>query len=322
MPRGSSIGISPVTPEAFVSHKLLLRMLCILPLLTALATPALAADAPAPTTQQQAVQKAATAARAALVKGPASVPLREQATLALPEHYGFVPRKEAVPLMEAMGNTVDDEFLGLIYPLGNGPNTDWFVSLDYSPAGYVKDDDAKHWNADQLLQSLKDGTEAGNEERAKVGVPPLVVTRWIEPPAYDSNTHRLVWSAEAKRKDGADPDPTVNYNTYLLGREGYVSLNLISSSSTVAGDKVAAQALLDALSFNSGKRYGDFNSSTDKVAAYGLAALVAGVAAKKLGLLALAAAMAVKFAKLIAVAVAGLLVGFKRWLKSRTARQA
>src|SRR6516162_2932801 len=128
MPRGSSIGISPVTPEAFVSHKLLLRMLCILPLLTALATPALAADTPAPTTQQQAVQKAATAARAALVKGPASVPLREQATLALPEHYGFVPRKEAVPLMEAMGNTVDDEFLGLIYPLGNGPNTDWFVS--------------------------------------------------------------------------------------------------------------------------------------------------------------------------------------------------
>jgi len=296
-------------------------MLCILPLIAALGAPALAAHAP-PSAQQQAVQKAAAAAHAALVRGPANVTLRDQATLALPEHFGFVPRKEAVPLMEAMGNTVDEEFLGLVYPLGDGANTDWFVTLDYSASGYVKDDDAKHWDADKLLQSLKDGTEEGNAERVKIGVPPLVVTRWIEPPAYDGNAHRLVWSAEAKRKDGADNDPTVNYNTYLLGREGYVSLNLITSASTVAGDKAAAHALLDAMSFNSGKRYGDFNSSTDKVAAYGLAALVAGVAAKKLGLLAILAAMAVKFAKVIAVAVAGLFVGIKRMLKSRTARQA
>ena len=322
MPAGSSIDSSVATPEAFVSHKLLSRMLCILPLIVALAAPALAADTAPPSAQQQAVQKAAAAARAALVKGPANVALREQATLALPEHFGFVPRKEAVPLMEAMGNTVDEEFLGLVYPLGDGPNTDWFVTLDYSASGYVKDDDAKHWDADKLLQSLKDGTEAGNEERAKIGVPPLVVTRWIEPPAYDAGTHRLVWSAEAKRKDGADADPTVNYNTYLLGREGYVSLNLITSASAVDGDKSSAHALLDALSFNSGKRYGDFNSSTDKVAAYGLAALVAGVAAKKLGVIALLAAAAVKFAKLIAVAVAGAFVGIGRWLKSRTARQA
>ena len=46
--------------------------------------------------------------------------------------------------------------------------------------------------------------------------------------------------------------------------------------------------------FNQGKRYGDFDSTTDKVAAYGLAALVAGVVVKKLGLLALLAATAVK----------------------------
>lgn len=304
-----------------MSHKLLTRMLCILPLIAALASPALAADAP-PSAQQQAVHQAATAARAALVRGPASVSLRDQATLALPEHFGFVPRKEAVALMQAMGNTVDDEFLGLIYPLADGANTDWFVTLDYSPSGYVKDDDAKHWDAAQLLQSLKDGTEAGNAERVKIGVPPLVVTRWIEPPAYDGDTHRLVWSAEAKRKDGADSDPTVNYNTYLLGREGYVALNLITNASTVDGDKAAAHQLLDGLNFNSGKRYGDFNSSTDKVAAYGLAALVAGVAAKKLGLIALLVATIVKFAKVIAVAVAGLIVAIKRWLKGRAARQA
>src|SRR5262249_30283815 len=127
---------------------------------------------------------------------------------------------------------------------------------------------------------------------------------------------------EAKQKGGADRDPTVNFNTYLLGREGYVSVDLITSASAVEADKAAARKLLAAVDFNSGKRYGDFNSSTDKVAAYGLAALVAGVAAKKLGLLALLAATVVKFTKVIVLAAAGAFAAITRWLKGRSARQA
>lgn len=294
---------------------MLLRVL----LLTALIAPAFAAD-PAPDARQQAMHQAASAAKAALVKGPAKVTLRDQAKLALPENFGFVPQQQAAALMRAMGNTTRDDFLGLIVPLGG--DSHWFVAVTYESSGYIKDDDARHWDADKLLQSLKEGTEAANEERVKAGVPALEVTRWIEPPAYEPETHRLVWSAEARSKDGSDRDPTVNYNTYLLGREGYVSMNLITSASAVDADKSAARALLAAVDFDSGKRYGDFNSSTDKVAAYGLAALVAGVAAKKLGLLALLAAMAVKFAKIIAVSVAALIVAIKRWLKARTARTA
>jgi len=294
---------------------MLLRVL----LLTALIAPAFAAE-PAPDARQQARHQAAAAAQAALVKGPAEVTLRDQAKLALPEHFGFVPQQQAAALMRAMGNTVGDDFVGLIVP--RGESSHWFVAVSYHASGYIKDDDARHWDADKLLQSLKDGTEAANEERAKAGIPALEVTRWIEPPAYEAETHRLVWSAEARTKDGSDRDPTVNYNTYLLGREGYMSMNLVTSASAVDGDKSAARELLSVVDFNSGKRYGDFNSSTDKVAAYGLAALVAGVAAKKLGLLALLAAMAVKFAKIIAVSVAALVVAIKRWLKGRTARTA
>ena len=69
-----------------------------------------------------------------------------------------------------------------------------------------------------------------------------------------------MWSAEAREKGGQNTDPVVNYNTYVLGREGYVSLNLITSSSTVESDKPAAHELLAAVNFNDGKRYGDFNS--------------------------------------------------------------
>jgi uncharacterized membrane-anchored protein len=302
-----------------VLHRSALRMLRIL--LAAGALAAAAASAQTPTAaQQQALRAAAAAARAALVMGPASVPLRDQASLALPEHFGFVPRAQAARLMSAMGNRTADDFLGLIVP--RGERRGWFVAVVYQPSGYIKDDDAKHWDADKLLQSLKDGTEAANAERTRAGIPALEVTRWIEPPTYQPDTHQLMWSAEARRKDGVDGDPTVNYNTYLLGREGYVSLNLITSASAVDADKAAARQLLDAVTFNAGKRYADFNSSTDKVAAYGLAALVAGVAAKKLGLLALVAATVVKFAKIIMLAAAGLCAAVMRWLKARTGRQA
>jgi uncharacterized membrane-anchored protein len=255
------------------------------------------------------------AAGAAMVHGPNTVQLQNQAQLALPEGYGFVPRKEGAAVMDMLGNQTDERFVGLIFP--EDQESSWFVTIDYEPSGYIKDDDAKDWNAEELLQSLRDGTEAANEHRRDIGVAEIEVTRWVEKPAYDAQTHRLVWSAEAREKSGQDPDPVVNYNTYVLGREGYVSLNLITSSSTVEADKPAAHELLAAVNFNDGKRYTDFNASTDKVAAYGLAALVGGIAAKKLGLLAAAGVFIAKFAKLIIVGAAAVGGAVVKFLKGR-----
>jgi uncharacterized membrane-anchored protein len=275
-------------------------------------TPLLAQEEPAKLTPEQA--KAAAiwdAAQAAMLRGPATVPLRDQATLAIPDGFGFVPLKEASAVMRLMGNQTDERFIGLVFPLSD--ETHYFVSLVYEDSGYIKDDEAKEWDADELLQSLKDGTEAGNEEREQMGIDPIKVTRWIEPPAYDGTSHRLVWSAEAVLKNGDDPDPTINYNTYVLGREGYISANLITSSSTVDADRQQAGPLLQAVTFNEKKRYTDFDSSSDKVAAYGLTALVGGLAAKKLGLLAVMTGFALKFAKIIAVSAVALLLGVRKF---------
>lgn len=278
------------------------------------------AQAPASANQQEADRVLADV-RSAIVKGPATVDLRDQASIKLPEHFGFIPQKQAAAFMKLMGNRTGNEFMGLIVPLTPADGGQWFVSLNYDPAGYIKDDDAKHWDADKLLQNIKDGTEAGNAERERAGIPALVVTRWIQPPNYEPDSHRLVWSVEARTKNGGDRDPTINYNTYALGREGYISLNLVTSESRIAEDKADAGQLLAAVDFKGGKRYGDFNSSTDKVAAYGLAALVAGVAAKKLGLLALFGATIVKFAKVIFIAVAAFGAGVVRWFKTRLGRK-
>ena len=111
-------------------------------------------------------------------------------------------------------------------------------------------------------------------------------------------------SSREKGSNATEEDQGVNYNTYLLGREGYFSMNLVTALKDLPLDKPAGHTMLSALSFNEGKRYEDFNASTDHMAEYGLAALVLGVGAKKLGLLAMAGLFFAKFAKLILVGLA------------------
>ncbi|HEV7578372.1 MAG TPA: DUF2167 domain-containing protein [Caldimonas sp.] len=237
------------------------------------------------------------------IVGPAEVVLIDQARLALPSARMWVPQPVAGRILEAMGNRPGPRLLGLIYPLGE--SEDWIVVAEYEPSGYVKDDDARDWNADDLLKSLKDGTAEANEERRKRGFADIEVTGWAEKPTYDAATHRLVWAALAAQA-GQQSGPTiVNYNTYALGREGFISLNLLTDSSHLGADKKQARDLLGHLEFVSGKRYADFDSKTDHIAEYGLAALVAGVAAKKLGLLAIIGVAVVKFWKIGLLALVG-----------------
>jgi uncharacterized membrane-anchored protein len=270
--------------------------------------------AQASATVEAQMQAAVEAVQKARVIGPADIQLRDQAVLKLPAGYLWVPEPAAGQLMRAMGNHPGPEELGLVFP---ADEANWLIVAEYEPSGYIKDDDAKDWNVDDLFKSLKEGTEAANQERKQRGFAELEILGWVQKPTYDAQAHRLAWSMSAKHKGApADEGANINYNTYALGREGFVSLNLITDLKDVDKDKAHAAAMLSALQFNDGKRYADFNASTDRVAEYGLAALVAGAAAKKLGFFAVLAAFFAKFAKVLifagvaAIAVIGKL--FKR----------
>ena len=280
------------------------RILCAAAIMAFCMAPAVAQKQPPTKDQRDAeVNAAFTAAMGKATSGPAQVPLIDQATLKLPQGYRFIPKPEAARLMSAMGNRTGEQFVGLVLPSADAA---WFVTLDFIKSGYVKDDDAKDWKPDDLLKSLRDGTEAANADRVERGVRPIEVAGWVEPPVYSAETHRLVWAANVRRK-GQTSGGSVNYNTYALGREGYFELNMVGSLDVVSREKGRAQELLAALEYDPGKSYADFNPKTDRVAEYGLAALVAGVAAKKLGLFAVIAAFFAKFAKVILIAGAGLL---------------
>ena len=207
--------------------------------------------------------------------GPTDISLSNQAVLKLPAGYTFLEAEQAKALLRRVGNFPSDTVLGLIAPQQEG--NDWFIVVSYYDTGFIKDDDAKNWNADELLRAIKEGTAADNQQRKSMGIPELIISGWAQKPNYDASTNKVVWAVATKSDNSG---ASVNFNTLTLGRHGYISMNMVTGLDELAQYKSNVQILLGQLDFIEGKRYADFNSSTDKVAAVGLAALITGTAAK------------------------------------------
>ncbi|MEZ0226822.1 MAG: DUF2167 domain-containing protein [Alphaproteobacteria bacterium] len=287
------------------------------------AAPAAAADVGKSAATAEAEAKEEAAARAAfdklLVHGPNKVKLGNQATLDLPPGFSFIPKEQALAVMEHMGNHMDAEnFYGLI--ISGDEKQKWFVAASFDDSGFIKDDDQSSIDADKILEGMQQGLKEDNADRKAQGVSQLEIVGWIEKPHYDPAKHQLIWSIEAKEVGGTEPlpaDNAVNYNTFALGRGGFISLNLVTSTTDVANDKKAIAALLQNLVFEEGKKYENFDPKTDKVAEYGLMALIGGIAAKKLGFFALAAAVLAKSAKALVVVAIAAAAAAKKFFKRR-----
>jgi uncharacterized membrane-anchored protein len=210
-------------------------------------------------------------------EGPMKVDLGHDLDIDLPEGYGFLGMPEAKRLMEKLGNFHNETLLGLV--TAKREDAQWLITIRYEDAGYVKDDEKI--DADALLEAIREGTEEANKEREEHGFAALHVGGWAEPPRYDKAAHHLVWALTASSADGA----SVNYNTRVLGRRGFVALNLLTDPAELAANKPEAHKILAATHYRAGARYEDFDSSKDKVAEYGLVGLVlggAGLGAAKL----------------------------------------
>ncbi|MGN6984098.1 DUF2167 domain-containing protein [Neisseria sp. P0008.S010] len=259
-----------------------------------------------------------------MVVGPAVIDLGNQAKLKLPAKMVFIKKEAANTMMEEAGNGTDPNRYGLILPEQENDESDtpWLVDLTFTNSGYIKDDDAKEWDVETMLEQLKEGTTEQNKERAARNLPELETRGWVEKPQYDAANHRLIWSIDVYHKNEPNQNPSINYNTFQLGREGYIELTMVSDLKSIEAYKPVARELLGNIEFNEGKRYSDFNAATDKVAEYGLAALVGGLAAKKLGLLAVIGALLAKFGKLIFVGVVAVGALFKGLWRKKDKNQS
>lgn len=270
-----------------------------------------AASAPAMVSEQ--AQKI-NAIEQRAIPGPKTIDLGEEGTLNLPKGMKFIAKDDANTLMEIMGNAQNPQRYGVIFP--EAEEVSYWFDLSYADSGYIKDDDAKDWDIDHMMKSLREGTDEQNTVRQSQGIPEIEIIDWIEKPTYDATQHRLVWSVDLRDKGApAGSDTGVNYNTFLLGRKGFINLTLITDGKHIEQYKPTAKDLLASIEFKQGLRYADFNAATDKVAEYGLAALVGGVAAKKLGLFAMLGVLFAKFGKFIVLGGIAALALLKRFFK-------
>lgn len=247
------------------------------------------------------------------VVGPAAAEMN-QATFNVPEDYLFTDGNGARTLLEAMGNIPNGSEEGLLL----APDREWFVVFEFNDDGYVKDDEKDELDADKMLKAIQEGNEAANEERQRRGIPALHVLGWEQPPRYNESTHNLEWATRAESEGGQ----SVNYNTRLLGRRGVMEVTLVCDPTILTATLPHYQEVLGSFSYRSGETYAEYRQG-DKIAQYGLAALVLGGAAAgaaKLGFFAWIAVFLKKAWKLVAVVVAGIAAAIGKLVGSRRTR--
>jgi uncharacterized membrane-anchored protein len=215
-------------------------------------------------------------------------------------------------LEQLWGNPPDDSVLGMLVPDAAPLDGDhsWAVVVTYSDEGYVTDEDAASTDYNALLKELQQSTSDENDERKKAGYGTLQLIGWAQPPTYDAAGKRLHWAKELAFE--GEKSHTLNYDIRVLGRQGYLSLNAVSSMDDLALVKQGMTQVLPMAEFDSGQRYADYNKGTDKLAGYGLAALVGGGIAAKTGLFAKLGVLLLGLKKGLYVLIVAALAGIKK----------
>jgi uncharacterized membrane-anchored protein len=215
--------------------------------------------------------------------------------LDVPDSWVYLDPRDAAQVLAYWGNPPGIETEGMLVPREaglDGPDS-WAVVLTYDDSGYVSDKDAASIDYAELLDGMKEESAASNEYRRQEGYATVDLVGWAVAPRYDALGHKLYWAKELAF-EGADEN-TLNYAVRVLGREGVLEMNAVASMGQLGMIERQMPSLIAMGGFVDGQRYEQFDESTDRVAAYGLAALVAGGVAAKTGL----------WAKLLALLIAG-----------------
>ena len=247
---------------------------------------------------------------------PGTAKIGNQAEIKVPEGARFTGSAGTRKMLEMMHNPTDGSELGLL----TNDQLDWFVIFEFEDSGYVKDADKEKLDGQAMLESLREGNEAGNEERKKRGWAPITIVGWHTAPFYNKETNNLEWCI----KGASEGHDIVNYNTRILGRGGVMSANLLVAPEQLDATLPSIKTLLKGFSYIEGQKYSEWKSG-DKIAKYGLSALVVGGAvgvAAKLGLLGKLGGLLGKLWKLVIVGIAALGAGIKGLLFGKKKEKA
>lgn len=246
-----------------------------------------------------------------------------QATLNVPATFRYLdPPQTNKVLTDLWGNPPREKpTLGMLFPAEGSivGGEAWGVVITYQDDGYVEDKEAANLNYDNLLKQMREDEDEVNAERKQAGYESIHLVGWAAPPHYDKAAHKLYWAKELAFGD--EPEHTLNYDIRVLGRKGVLSLNAVANMKQLPDITRDMQAVLQFVEFNPGARYGDYQAGLDKVAAYGIGALIAGKLVAKAGLFKLLLGVLIAGKKFVVLGLAALGAFLKRLFSGRSANE-
>jgi uncharacterized membrane-anchored protein len=249
-------------------------------------------------------------------QGPVEGHLGTIATVSVPSGCAFTAAEGAKTFMEATQNPPSGNEQGVILCRASrdSSSTSWFVIYEFDQSGYVKDDEKATLDKDKIYAAIEEGTKAGNKERRARGWAELTMGGWVRPPYYDDRTHNLTWGLRVLSIN----DTSVNQSVRLLGRRGVMKAELVIENQDLLVALPTFESLVAGTTFLPGNTYGEWRQG-DKVAAYGLTALVAGgagAAAMKLGLFGKLWKLLAAFFAAAAKAIIAVVVAAAAWVRN------
>ncbi|WP_158595923.1 DUF2167 domain-containing protein [Oleomonas cavernae] len=246
------------------------------------------------------------------------------ATIDLPDAFRYLgPADAQTMLTKLWGNPpgAGQGTLGMILPTDPSPFSPegWAVIVYYNPAGYVSDEDAADLDAEQLMKDMQAATAEGNKERAAQGYEEVHLLGWAREPRYDAVAKKIHWGK--RLTFGTATDETLNYEIRVLGRRGYLELNVVAPMSALPNIDQTSDKILAMVHFDQGNTYAEFNPDVDETAAYGIAGLIAGGLLTKAGFFKGLIALLIASKKLVAIGVvafgAGIYAAIRRFFGRR-----
>jgi uncharacterized membrane-anchored protein len=241
------------------------------------------------------------------------------AKITVPEGYKFLDAKQSQYVLHVLwANPEDTSTLGMLFPENSSPmsNLDFAVEIAYSEEGFIDDEDAKDLNYDDLLTEMQKDSKEANPNRKAEGYPQVELVGWATPPFYDDVNKKLHWAKELKFENTTSN--TLNYNVRILGRKGFLNMNVIGDMSTLPAVQKDIKKILASAEFKEGNKYSDYNPDIDKVAAYGIGGLIAGKVLAKVGFF----AIILKFWKVIGLGAIAVGAGIKKFFFGAKENQA
>jgi hypothetical protein len=240
------------------------------------------------------------------VKGPTTVNISSNSTLKVPDGYVFLDIENTDKFLELNENIPTGQEVMI------APETlEWTAYFGFQGDGYVKDDE--EIDPDALLSAYLKNEKLSNEERKKRGWGELHTVGWSVAPKYNKTVNRLEWATLSDTQ-------TANFYTKVLGRRGHTSVQLVTDNKILSTARNDLNSVLDGYSFNQGEQYSSWVPG-DKVAEYGLGAMVLGGAAAvatKKGLWTLLAGFFAAAWKLVVAAVVALIASIKSFFKKKS----